>query len=382
MEDACAKVLRMLAPGRVLLSYLKLVMDQYNEPFLKCLSQVLSSQKRLVTTSLPSYSANRDVIAALGHLPDLEEYMLEDFSGYQAPVEVGKEFDWPPDGFASLRKLSFIASLVDAGEIMGKEHQSRLRSLEITCRTPHRHSQLRHLSTKLSASIPQLTSISLFLYSEAFVLSITFDSIQPLLLCRALLSLVIGQSAPLVYTQSDIEAMAVAWPAMQKLVLTADPVNGIGHLSGQPLRSVGVFAHHFPYLTFLGIYINTFEIPLEYPKPTRFRVLDVLCIGTSPTTTNHLPVALYLGGVLAPTTVLKSHRSTEHVWALPSPTLLAANELFRRAKFWHSVASDLQTIQASILVAQIQDLVAQNQTLLKEVGRLNNRPEMPASGRT
>ncbi|KAG8991370.1 hypothetical protein FRB93_002832 [Tulasnella sp. JGI-2019a] len=377
MADACAKLLRTLEPRQVFLSHLDLALPQYDQTLLISLPLTLSHQTQLVTVTLPSYSATRDVVAALGRLPHLKEYAIWDFLAYQMPLEAGATFEWPLGSFVSLEKLSFIAPLTDASEIMGKEHQSRLRSLEIACRTPAQHHQLQSLSTKLSASLPHLTSLSLFLYSETFVPNtpegLRFHSLHPLLQCRALSILVVGHNIPLAYTQNDIRTMAEAWPAMKFLRLCADPVDTVRYSSGQPLGSVGVFARYFPHLLLLGIYINTFEIPLKSKKSTGFRALGVLDVGTSPDAgpTMHLSVSPYLEGILKPTTILKSDKTPAHISALRQ-SLMTTREYARRAASWASVASGIDLIRLCTmnLATETQPLTTQNDALSNEVERL------------
>ncbi|KAG8991372.1 hypothetical protein FRB93_002834 [Tulasnella sp. JGI-2019a] len=365
--DICTKLLRTLGPRRVSLSHLTLAIPDYDEAFLKHLTPILSSQTCLVSASLPSYLAAHDVVAALGQLPHLKEYTLCDNRSLR-----GMKFNWPPGSFASLEKLSLVAPLSDVGEVMGEEYQSRLQSLDITCETPVEHGQLQSLSTKLSTSLPHLTSLSLFLYSKDFIKDcLPFHSLLPLLQCRALSTLVIGHTTPLIYTEGDIKMMGEAWPCMDRLRLCADPVYPESELPGQPLGSISLFARYFPNLALLGIYINTFDIPFESSMPARFRVLDVLDIGTSTEMMERerLHVLLYLGGALTPTTVLNSGRTTQHLRALYTNTSVYD----QRAEFWTNFASDLRIIQASNLVTAIQALTTRNHTLSKEVGRLNDR---------
>ncbi|KAG8991371.1 hypothetical protein FRB94_014600 [Tulasnella sp. JGI-2019a] len=293
------------------------------------------------------------------------------WSSHQTSLDLGQAFTWAEGSFLSLETLSFITSLADAGEVMGKGHQSRLRSLRIVCRTPAQYPQLQSLSSKLSAAPLHLTSIALFIYSQDFVAKtsggLPFDCIHPLLHCTTLYSLLLGHNMPIMYSEDDIMTMGKAWPAMEALMLCADPVDTVGYSLGRPLRSIGVFADHFPHLTLLGIYVNTFEIPSDSQEHTRFRVLGVLDIGTSPDAAEvHLPLSVYLGKVLTAKTVLKSGRSVEHTRALPK-TPASTTEYARRAASWASLASDLRAVQASNLATGVQALAAEDDSLLKEL---------------
>ncbi|KAG8871017.1 hypothetical protein FRB98_001119, partial [Tulasnella sp. 332] len=354
-EDACLNALNVFAPRNIHLTELRIAMTTHTQTFLEGLPDVLAYQRRLTHVGLPHYSASRGVVAALAALPVLEEYELWSFFEYQTPLGIGMEFDWEEGGFAGLKKLALIIPPADAAIIMSRSHQPRLDYLTIINRGSFDHTHLRHLSSSLSASQPNLIILYISIYpdtlgSDPSSQTLPFELIRPLLLCTALEVFSIGSEMAMSYNDEDIASMASAWPRLRTLSLCADPVSNVGFTTGQRLQSIGSFTNSFRRLRELSLYVNTWDIDvipgvsvgLSQPR------LSLLNFGTSPvppdnTDYSELSLVVYVASLLELNAEIESERSESHKRFL-NASAAGRGEYSRRERFWSHFARKVQDI--------------------------------------
>ncbi|KAG9007146.1 hypothetical protein FRB94_014619 [Tulasnella sp. JGI-2019a] len=356
MGATCAKLLRSVTSRSPCLNEFMLSVAGPGEDYMPSLSVFLGTQRGLLRASLPTASATSEVVRTLSSLPLLREYTGWGDVEYQNPVHLGMEFDWDPESFNTLEELGFHAtSLTDASKIMAKRSGPVLKRLFLSCLSSFESTELRRLSATLSTSHPNLTLIRLSLYSHSDdpcpSNPISFESIRPLLQCTALSFLMLWHHETLAYTEDDVAAMGLAWPNMESLELCLDPINDIGHRSGQPMRIVGAFVRAFPKLEELGVYINEAgAIPdLLEPStglvPSRFRVLD---FGTSPGARSGATdpvdnIAMYLASICPPGITIYNSRTVSHIRNL-QVTDEQEDEYARRSVYWEDIAHKVKLI--------------------------------------
>ncbi|KAG8869405.1 hypothetical protein FRB98_002571, partial [Tulasnella sp. 332] len=358
LESACVKILKYLAQRNILLTQLEIAMAEHTQTFLEVLSEVLANQRRLIRVRLPYYTASRQVVAALGELPSLENYGSWTFIEYQAPLERGMEFDWVEGAFTGLKTFGMITSVADAVKIMSRPHQPRLDDLRLISRDFFEPTHLHKLCSSLSTSQPSLTILYLSLYSritgpDLSSHTISFDLLRPLLSCTALRELCVYSDLAMVYNDKDIVCMASAWSSLEILALCPDPASNVGLATGQPLQSVGSFAQSFRTLRELSLYLNTLHIDvisgvcMNLPQAR----LSVLNFGTSPIPTNgaappDISVAIYVASLLEPRAEIKIERGASHTRFM-SERAAAKAEYSRREEFWSSFVTEVHTVLSS-----------------------------------
>ncbi|KAG8883771.1 hypothetical protein FRB98_002813 [Tulasnella sp. 332] len=358
LEDACITVLKVLAPRSILLLELRIAMELYTQAFLEGLPSVLANQCQLIRLGLPHHSASQQVVTALAALPSLEEYSLLSLIEYQAPREIGMDFDWEQGAFPALKTLALVKPLADAARVMSGPHRPQLSSLYVFSQDFSHNTDVGDLCSSLSNSQPRLTLLALNLYSDPEAMdhsssqAIPFDLIRPLLQCTTLREFYIRSNMAMAYNDEDIESMAGAWPNLKTLALCADPASDVGLITGQPLRSIGNFIQSFHMLRSLSIYLNTLGDEVE-PKgsldSTQPR-LSVLNLGTSPIPSNStapviLSASAYLAALLENEGEIRSERSGSHKRFFPTSET-AEEEFSDRTKFWLRIATNVKMIQA------------------------------------
>ncbi|KAG8998585.1 hypothetical protein FRB94_001398 [Tulasnella sp. JGI-2019a] len=348
MDKECLDVLEHLWPRKIHLIEFRLTVRTHDQDFLDRLPAILADQTALTKVGLPPCSATRAIVAVLGQLPSLRQYISSIFPEYQFPLELGMEFDWHDQIFPSLERLTLYTSLIDASGLMGKSHQSRLRHLALISRKPFSYPELPAFCSSLSASQPCLTVLDLVLYSEPISQRpLPFDLIRPLLQCTALVELLVGSHRAISYDDEDIVTMASSWPKLQVLGLCWSPVIEVGLDAGQPLRSVSTFARSFHQLVHLSIYVNSLDVGLTSSPQSNnhHRRLAVMDFGTSPIAPGSAEAAsLYLADIIAPGGRIEAGRSGDHdrFWESPDREI---EECRRRATFWVSVFVEVLMIQ-------------------------------------
>ncbi|KAG8996390.1 hypothetical protein FRB94_008370 [Tulasnella sp. JGI-2019a] len=384
-EDACSKVLSVLEPRGIRLSELWMGLRTPSQAFLDRLAPVIASQKDLIRVGLPPYTATREVVKALGQLPLLEDYESWGFAEYQAPLQLGMDFEWEDGSFSSLKTLAFSTSLAVATEIMTSIHQPRLHQLSFETRELCQHPQLRDLCSSISNAQSSITTLNLELFAEAVspgpTRAIPFDAIRPLLQCAALTQLRVESDLAMEYGDEDIATMASAWPNLQRLALCADPTSRVGLAIGQPLQSVSKFVQSFCVLEQLSLYIKalTVDVIHEVSSDVREPRLNVLDFGTSPlpidsSTPIVLAASLYLSMVLEPQGEIKSGRSISHTRCLQA-SMSTTEEYFRRSAFWTAIATNIEMIRASTrrLMEENDILLRRNRELQEELEKMRGQ---------
>ncbi|KAG8998594.1 hypothetical protein FRB94_001389 [Tulasnella sp. JGI-2019a] len=342
-------ILKVLGPRGIYLTDFELTMRVCGQDFLDRLPAILEDQKTLTSIALPPHSATRAIVAVLGQLPSLKKYTSNIYTEFQAPLEVGMEFDWNNDTFPSLERLTLYTPLANASGLVTKSHQSRLRHLALVDRKPFSNSELLTFCSSLSASQPCLTVIDLSLYSFTTTTmistqSIPFNYFRSLLRCAALERLLIESHLAVGYGDNDIAAMASSWPNLQVLALCSSPAISIGSDAGQPLRSVGTFARSFHRLAQLGIYVNSLDVGLTSDIHHR-RFADIN-FGTSPPPGSEDVASLYLADEIAIGGTIRGEKGDDHVECLDSNES-DERECRYRAAYWSRVSTRVQEIHAS-----------------------------------
>ncbi|KAG9000335.1 hypothetical protein FRB93_012729 [Tulasnella sp. JGI-2019a] len=393
MTTACASLLNDLTQRNLSLVKFVLSADDSNLDYTPNLSAFLRSQKRLVTASLPPFSATKEVVNALGELPSLKKYTGWSVVKYRMPVESGMCFSWEPGTFKILEDLAFHAhSLVDASRTLQGAHRS-LRSLQLTCRPSFTNDGLLSLTSTLASVHHSLNKIALNLFainimnvSDPSGNSISLCYILPLLQCRGLSSVRLSHKRTLAYSEDDIVTMAAAWPGMVVLELFADPTTDVTCDMGQPLQSIHVFIREFPGLKRLALFVNilTDTVP-EVSKAgmSGLANLEVLDFGTSPPLHATNPriqrsISLYLSSITTPGIDISGRRSSCHVRAVA--TTEEENEEYEfRLGFWLDIGTRVELVHAGrkSMAEEISELSLQNKALSEKVRKLELLQEAP-----
>ncbi|KAG8998578.1 hypothetical protein FRB93_013510 [Tulasnella sp. JGI-2019a] len=350
MNDECIDILEVLGPRKVYLIEFELTMQTHDQAFLDRLPAILATQRKLTIVALPLCSATPAIVAVLGQLPSLVEYVSSISQEFQIPLEMGMEFDWHNGTFRSLERLTLCTSLADASSLVAKSHQLRLRHIALISRRPFSYEELLKFCSNLSASQSCLTVIDLALYPVIKSMQLLpFNLFRPLLQCTALVELFVESRLAMAYGDEDIAAMASSWPDLRVLRLCSSPAMDIGLDAGQPLRSVGTFAQSFSRLASLSIYINSLDVGLASDAQTniRHRRLTEINFGTSPEPPGSAEAAsLYLAGITTIGGVIKGRRSLDYVRFLLSSGR-NIDERRRRAAFWSDISVHVKKIHGS-----------------------------------
>ncbi|KAG8862151.1 hypothetical protein FRB96_002181 [Tulasnella sp. 330] len=352
LAHACIEALELLAPMQIALFKLELRILKHDHAFLHRLPTVFAYQTRLVHLGLPPYCATRQVVKALGRLPDLEDYLATFFEEYQSLMNYGKEFDWELGAFPVLKKVTLYTSLAEASSIMARPYQPRLTRFTLSNRETFRDGSVYDLCSSLSASQSSITTIGLLMYSDKpseFTARspMPFSLFHPLLHCRGLTELRLESHIMMAYDDADISSMASAWPDVSTLSLCPAPDLRFDLDGGQPLRSVSAFTRSFAHLKELGLYINTLDV--DTISDAHLVELSVLDLGSSIAAHEGVEDAVsvvseYVAKVIKPQGKLKAGRSVSHIRFL----LLDDTDGYdTRAAFWSTVAANVEKIHDS-----------------------------------
>jgi hypothetical protein len=128
---------------------------------------------------------------------------------------------------------------------------------------------------------------------------ITIEHLRPLLTISNLVSFEISHVYPLLLVQSDIEAIAMAWPLIQNLVLNCAPIVAFEPSLLTPYALLP-FAKRCPHVERLGIYMNASNVDVPPSLSLEpFKDLRLLCAGVSHIADKE-SVALFLSRILPP----------------------------------------------------------------------------------
>ncbi|KAG9034468.1 hypothetical protein FRB95_013144 [Tulasnella sp. JGI-2019a] len=319
----------------------------HDQAFLDCLPVILEDQRELTIVSLPICSATPAIVAVLGQLPSLIEYISRILPEFQIPLEMRMEFDWHDETFPSLEGLTLCTSLANASILVTKSHQLRLSRIALISRRLFNYEELLTFCSNLSTSQSRLTVINLILYpAMGSTEPLPFDHFRPLLQCTALVKLLIESHLAMTYGDEDIVTMASSWRELQVLKLCSSPAMGAGFGAGQPLRSVGTFTQSFNRLTQLNIYINSLDVGMtaDAQPGVHYHRLTEINFGTSP---GHLGSAgaasRFLADVITIGGVIKGRRSHDYVRFLVS-SREDNGERRRREAFWSDVSVNVKRI--------------------------------------
>ncbi|KIJ94186.1 hypothetical protein K443DRAFT_683973 [Laccaria amethystina LaAM-08-1] len=289
---------------------------------------LLSCLTKLQKITFPRFYFTTRVTESLSRLDALGvvEFQYHDEQGVGSPEDVADFCPTLTEGaFPALWDFSLNVDFEDAALFVTAEYApANLTMLYIDSEEIESPADVQALINAVADHCPHLKLLALVSQRNARTQSpppsedrcIDYGTLKPLLRCRNLTSLEIVHQFPLSLKQEDLERLAVAWRALEKLTLNNEPVHMTQ--SNLTLHALLPFAEHCRQLTHLGIFIDaSHDIPtcpfpvhstslsLSTSKPTTgytpFRSLHRLSMGVSiikPHPAPTAPVALYLSQLL------------------------------------------------------------------------------------
>ncbi|KAG8970222.1 hypothetical protein FRC03_010412 [Tulasnella sp. 419] len=270
------------------------------------LATLLSTVPRLEQLYIPHFFHSEKIVATLRSLSRLEVLDCSGTAEYKSiRNDRGCQLGFEDDSFRSLQLLSCNTSLKKAShQFLSRFAPNNLSSIYIKPKLPTLSSDLQDFLSALVSSNPNLIDVNLNLYSDSTVppVEIEFKDLQSLLQLP-LKQLAISHDKVLSYSAEDVVVMGCAWPNMQGLYLTEEPLVSRFSPSHEDLTMLSLFAEHFPQLEDLGVFLHIGDnLNMQrIPRPhCRFRQLKELHVGTSPLPEAHqIDVAFYLASIMA-----------------------------------------------------------------------------------
>ncbi|KAG8932464.1 hypothetical protein FRC02_001088 [Tulasnella sp. 418] len=136
----------------------------------------------------------------------------------------------------------------------------------------------------IALNLPGLKSLRLNLWKDTGILPEALDISNIELLSRLnLRRLAIGHNVPIKLDVKQLKWMASAWPCLEELWLTPDPVvaDKTAPPRGSDISVLSYAAKHLPYLRLLGLYLDGNFHAFISNTDARFARLEVLDLGTS-----------------------------------------------------------------------------------------------------
>ncbi|KAG8901251.1 hypothetical protein FRC00_008223 [Tulasnella sp. 408] len=230
------------------------------------LSRWISSLRHLTTLWLPPYYLSKTIVAAAGELRELRELKIMADPSVR-PDEEGKEMEFRPDTFPTLRILECNLSLPRAVQLLQPSPRvEALESLYLDC-SGHDNQSVSALTHLLGQSGLQLREISLILFLDRRTSAESFgpvnvDVLYSLAPCHNLVSLRLAHSFPMTLTDDDVRWMGTKWKKLKTLVLCIDPDTDrlITPEMGTSIFTLALFAELLPNLSHLGLYFRNRDV--------------------------------------------------------------------------------------------------------------------------
>lgn len=262
----------------------------------------LCGQTRLEKLLIPQLYLQRSIFFAVQHLPMLKEVNL---TNWQPSGTEDLHFALAEGGFPALRTFGWSDDAIDrALTVLRPPLPPHLTS--ITFASSEGGLAAASLSGFLNAianGCPQLQTATLNFYQHP---TDTLEAINklcdigPLFQCRELVSLDVFDNVPMVLNDNDIAKVINAWPRLERLNLTVDPIDESPKFVGNTFSSLSTFAHHAgTTLRHLGLYFTVDSAEqLDDAGTAAFLELQTLSVGTSfAPHSRKILVASYLAGV-------------------------------------------------------------------------------------
>ena len=288
---------------------------------------LLACLTKLQKITFPRFYFTTRVAESLSRLDALGvvEFQYHDEQGIGSPEDVADFCPTLTEGaFPALWDFSLNVDFEDAALFVSAEYApANLTMLYIDSEEIESPADVKALINAVADHCPHLKLLALVSQRNARTQSprpsedmcIDYDTLKPLLRCANLTSLEIVHQFPLSLKQEDLERLAVAWRALEKLTLNNEPVHMTQ--SNLTLHALLPFAEHCRQLTHLGLFIDaSHDIP-SFPFPvhtslsfstskpitgyTPFHSLRRLSMGVSiikPHPAPTAPVALFLSQLL------------------------------------------------------------------------------------
>lgn len=277
--------------------------------------ELLSNLPKLHKIVFPRFYVTTKVAEALSRLEHLSiiEFQYASEQGCGAPADVQPFEPVLTEGaFPALWDHSITASFEDVARFVDIPFApTNLTTLYVDSEIIETPKSVHDILSILSENCQMLKFLALvslraastdYLLEYPFdeTMSITMETLQPLLKLTNLTSLELVHQYPLALKQHHIELLAATWPALETLLLNTEPV--YSNESNLTLDALTPFAKYCPKLTHLGVFLDatTVETPLAlsvpFPTPV-FQRLKRLSMGVSIIKDDHT-VALYLSQLL------------------------------------------------------------------------------------
>ncbi|KAG9038178.1 hypothetical protein FRB95_002618 [Tulasnella sp. JGI-2019a] len=309
------------------------------------LTSYLWAQTNLKRIGLPQYYGSTTIITALGTLPELQVVLP---TNLQAERESGRQWELAEGTFTNLSSFGLNECLIRATHVFRQTNLSKIRHVHlITPVTNATSSGLNPFLLTLVTACPHLQGVTLNLYQNPTTFqAIDFSTLQPLLKCRELQVLEIADRKPLILTEVDIRDMATAWPELQRVDLTPEPIDALAATVGNPLSLLNRFASSFgKSLTTIGLFFNINRADIIDNRGfSMLPSLHTLIVGSSLVTQNDIiPTAAFLGGICSAGLVVKAGRRS---WSKAVHDWGVMNNELPTVKLWKKTAEAIQDVHA------------------------------------
>ncbi|KAF9524767.1 hypothetical protein CPB83DRAFT_773231 [Crepidotus variabilis] len=277
------------------------------------LIELLNGLPKLHTITLPRFYLTSNVSEALSRLPNLAIIEFQYFAeqGCGNPDDVVPYAPTLSEGaFPLLWDHSLTAQFSDVARFFNLDFApTNITTLYVDSGIDEMASSIENFLVVLVENCQLLKYLALVSLRDAGSpqpmedeqrFKITMDHLKPIFKLPNLRSLELLHHHSLALQQTDIENIAFSFPAMETLILNNEPV--ILDESSLTMEALGSFARHCPYLTHLGLFIDTTGIQASLSPSAAmdlipFKSLRRLSMGVSIITDDNA-ASLYLSHIL------------------------------------------------------------------------------------
>ncbi|KAG9045182.1 hypothetical protein FS837_006875 [Tulasnella sp. UAMH 9824] len=267
--------------------------------------RAIRTWKALQHLIIPSFYLRPSVLEAVASLPNLTS--LEHAYRHKHHCdEAAMLQNLPPNAFPKLKTFDFNSDAASALQLIQTEEGFFARLFDLHLNAPYcaGDTDLQRFVQHLGKGCPQLVCVELDIWLRpgfrpedvSPLPSGVFESLFP---CRELTMLQIRHPLPVTFDDTDMERMAMAWPALDTLSLRCEPHPSLStpDSMGNSLSILSAFAKHFPKLEILGLFFakdKVVEFHGDLCPEHEFHHLDELYVGVSAVPGDKLHDAAFL----------------------------------------------------------------------------------------